>query len=82
MDPMLSLVLKFLLVTVTFSAIFIGHKYFKMKSGNVAEKIVEEVVEKETGVDVASLENAAEAIEDQTTPPASSGDNKDNSPSK
>lgn len=82
MDPMLGLFLKFLLVSLTFGGIFIGHKYFKMKSGNVIEKITEEVVEKETGVDVADLENAAEASEDQVTPPASSGDNDKNSPSK
>lgn len=70
MDPMLGLFLKFLLVTFTFGAVFIGHKYFKMKSGNVIEKVVEEMVDKETGVDVSGLESAAEAEDDnQSTPP-------------
>lgn len=69
MDPMLGLFLKFLLVTCTFGAIFIGHKYFRVKSGSVVEKVVEEVVEKETGVDVADLENTAEAQDDNSTPP-------------
>ena len=84
MDPMLSLFLKFFLVTFTFGAIYVGQKYFKMKSGSVVEKVVEEVVQKETGVDVADLENEAEAAENPTTTSSTSstsGDNN-NSPSK
>ena len=83
MDPMLSLFLKFFLVTLTFGALYVGQKYFKMKSGSIAEKVVEEVVQKETGVDVEDLENAAEAAENPTTTaPTSSSGGDNNSPSK
>lgn len=70
MDPMLGLFLKFLLVTCTFGAIYIGHKYFKITSNSVVEKVVEEVVQKETGVDIEDLETTAESEEDNSTPPS------------
>lgn len=51
MDPMLSLLLKFLLITGTFGAIYVGHAYYKGKDDNALEEIADDIVQKESDVD-------------------------------
>lgn len=52
MDAVLSLVLKFLLVAVAAGGVFLGKKYFNTKDDNFVEEIIEDQIERQTGLDV------------------------------